>query len=373
MTLPPPAEPGMPLAEVDTPALLIDLDAFDDNLARMAKALHGKPARLRAHAKTHKCPAIAHRQIALGAVGQCCQKVSEAEALVQGGVNDVLVSNEAVGARKLRRLAALARQARVAVCADDAGNVADLDEAARGAGVKLRVLVEIDVGNGRCGVDPGAPAVALAKLIAGKPSLAFAGLQSYYGGAQHMKTFAERRAAIDRAIAATRKTRDLLKEAGLGCEIIGGAGTGTYLMEAGSGVYNELQAGSYVFMDGEYAAIEGEGGGPFRDFRHSLFVYTTIMSRTHREWAVCDAGLKAASPDKGWPTVFGRNDAKYVRGSDEHGKLDLVPDSPLKVGDRIRLVPSHCDPTVNLHDWYVCYRGERVEAVWPITARGAVF
>ncbi len=373
MTIPAPAEPGMPLAEVDTPALIVDLDAFEDNLKRMADALADKSVELRAHAKTHKCPQVALRQIAMGAIGQCCQKVAEAEAMVMGGVADVLISNEVVGPRKLRRLAALARQARVAVCADDAKNVVDLDQAAAGAGVNLRVLVEIDVGNSRCGVEPGEEAVKLAKLIEAQPNLTFAGLQAYNGSAQHRQTFAERRAAIDKVIEKARRTRDLLAKAGLACELISGAGTGTYRFEAASDVFTEIQAGSYVFMDAEYAAIEGEDGDPYRDFAHSLFILTTVMSRTRREMAVCDAGLKAASPDSGPPTVYGRNDAEYTRGSDEHGRLALVLDSPIEIGEKIRLVPGHCDPTINLYDWYVCYRGDVVEAVWPITARGAIY
>ncbi len=373
MTVPPPAEVGMHIDEVDTPALLIDLDIFEDNLRRMADAIKGTSVRLRAHSKTHKCPEIARLQIALGGVGQCCQKVSEAEVMVAGGIGNVIVTNEVIGARKLKRLAMLARRADVAVCCDDPKAVASLDEAAAAAGVRLRVLVEIDVGAHRCGLPPGEAAVALAKLIAEKPNLRFGGLQAYHGSAQHQATYAQRKASIAGAIEATRLTRDMLAAAGLECDIIGGAGTGTFRMETASGVFNEIQAGSYIFMDGEYAAIEAPGGTPFEDFRQSLFILTTVMSHPGESRAICDAGIKAASPDKGLPKVFGETGVTYVGQSDEHGVLALKPGHAIQLGSRIRLIPSHCDPTVNLHNWYVCHRGTTVEAVWPIAARGMLF
>jgi D-serine deaminase-like pyridoxal phosphate-dependent protein len=364
----------MPVEAVDTPALLLDLDAFERNLRRLAAAVAGSPVRLRPHAKTHKCPAIALRQMAEGAVGVCCQKVSEAEAMVAGGVPDVLVSNEVVGAPKLRRLAALARRARVAVCADDPGNVAGLNEAALAAGVRLPVLVEVNVGADRCGVEPGDPALALARQIAGLPGLRFGGLQAYHGSAQHIRDFGQRRAAIDAAVEKARRTLDLLRRAGIPCEVVTGSGTGTYRFEAGSGVFTELQAGSYIFMDADYARDLAEDGGPYRDFEHSLFVFATVMSRPAKDRAVVDAGLKALAVDSGMPLVLAMPDVEYARASDEHGTLTLHdPNRPLRVGEKMRLIPGHCDPTVNLHDWYVCVRGATVEALWPITARGPGF
>jgi D-serine deaminase-like pyridoxal phosphate-dependent protein len=373
MTSRPPAEVGMPLELVDTPALLVDLDALERNLGRLAAAVAGSPVRLRPHAKTHMCPAIALRPLAHGAVGVCCQMVAAAEAMVLGGVPDVLVSNEVVGVPKLRRLAALARQARVAVCADDPTNVADLNEAALAFDVRIPVLVEINVGADRCGVEPGEPALALARQIAASPGLRFAGLQAYHGAAQHVREFARRREAIETAVERTRRSVELLARHGLVCEVVSGGGTGTYRFEVASGVYTELQAGSYIFMDADYAKNLGEAGAPSRDFEHSLFVYATVMSRPTKDRAILDAGLKALGVDAGLPWVEGMPDVEYVRASDEHGKLSLRdPERALRLGDKVRLIPGHCDPTVNLYDWYVGIRDNRVEVLWPITARGAV-
>jgi len=377
MALPPPAAVGMSLSEIDTPALVIDLDAFEHNLRKMAEMAEEYDVRLRPHAKTHKSPIIARRQIALGAVGVCCQKVSEAEIMVAGGVDDVLVSNQVVGQAKLLRLAALARQATIGVCVDDAANIVELNRAADRFGAEIDVLVEIDIGTGRCGVKPGADAVDLGLLVAGQSRLRFAGLQAYHGSAQHIRDPDERRAAIESAIALTRETVDLLDRAGLACRTIGGAGTGTFPVEAGSGLFNELQAGSYIFLDADYARNQGPDGAA--SFEHALFVYAAVMSRPGAERAVVDAGLKSFSLDSGNPETFNRPGARYAKASDEHGVIELSPDcDDLALGEKMLLVPGHCDPTVNLHDWYVCVRGmgtdaAHVEAVWPVAARGAVF
>jgi len=368
----PPATIGMPLAEVDTPALVLELDAFEANLHRLRDSLSGRNVKVRPHAKSHKCPQIAMRQIALGAVGVCCQKVSEAEALVEGGVGDVLVANEVVGLAKLRRLAALAKQARVAVCADDAGNVVALAAASREAGVKLDVLVEINVGANRCGIEPGDAAVALAQRIASSPDLRFAGLQAYQGAAQHVRKVEDRRAAIEGAVDAVKRTLDGLRAANIACPKVTGAGTGTYLFEAGSAVYDELQPGSYIFMDADYARNDWTESGIPR-FEHSLFVWTTVMSRPSRERVIVDAGLKASSIDSGMPRIAAGGPAEYVKASDEHGVIQVNGAPGYAVGDKIKLIPGHCDPTVNLYDDYVCIRKGRVEALWPITARGAVW
>ena len=369
----PPAEPGMREDEIDTPALVIDLDAFEANLDRMAELLAPTGAKLRAHAKTHKSPVIAKLQMARGAVGQCVQKVAEAEVLAWGGIPDILVSNEVVGSAKLARLCALAKIAKVAVCVDDAAQVAACEDAAADANIRLPVLVEIDVGAGRCGVAAGPDAVAMAQRIAGSKHLIFGGLQAYQGSAQHKRTPTERRTLIGNAVDASRRTVEQLRQQGLACPIVGGAGTGTFQIEMASGVYNEIQAGSYVFMDADYARNLDEGGAPVGTFRHALFVLSTVMSASRPGIAVLDAGHKAVAVDSGLPTVWQRPDIRYTSASDEHGKLEVASEtSAPKLGEKLRLVPGHCDPTVDRYDWYVGVRNGRVECLWPVAARGGM-
>jgi 3-hydroxy-D-aspartate aldolase len=368
---PPPAEIGASVADIDTPALVIDLDALERNITKMAEFAQKTGVRIRPHAKTHKSAAIALRQIAQGAVGQCVQKVGEAEALVRGGVKDVLVSNQVVSERKLRRLAALAQDATIALCFDSAEQVDAASRIAKDFGVQFGALVEIEVGMERCGVAPGKPAADLARRIEDAPNLTFRGLQAYHGRAQHLPTHQQRAQAIASAVDAVRETQDALKAEGLTCEIVAGAGTGTFTFEAESGVYNELQVGSYVFMDTDYAKIGNKDGGRYTAFDHSLFVLATVLSRPTTERAIVDAGLKSYSAEKGPPWVHGLDDVECTGVSDEHGKLILGPKAkPLKVGDKVWLIPGHCDPTVNLHDWYVGVRNGRVETLWPVSARG---
>ena len=374
-----PAHIGMALSDVDTPSLIIDLDSYERNLRRMADAAKAAGMRLRPHGKTHKSPIIGRHQIERGAIGLCCQKVAEAEVFVAAGIDDILVSNEVVGASKLDRLARLARTARIGLCADNIENIRDIAAAAERADVRLSVIVEIDVGGRRCGVPPGESALRLATTIAQSNVLQFGGLQAYHGAAQHMRTHAERADAIARAAAQTYETVALLEREGLPCVTIGGAGTGTFELESTSGVLNEIQPGSYIFMDADYARNRNAAGDAFDTFAFALFVYTTIMSRTDDERAVVDAGHKAAAVDSGMSVPFNRPGLEYQRPSDEHGVLVCGSAGRLpELGEKILLVPGHCDPTVNLHDWYVGVRGldggtPRVEAIWPITARGALF
>jgi len=369
---PPPAEIGTPIADIDTPSLVVDLDALDRNIAKMAEFARTSGVRVRPHAKTHKSVAIALRQIAQGAVGQCVQKVGEAEALVRGGVKDVLVSNQVVGERKLRRLAALAQDATIALCFDAAEQVDAASRVAQDFGVTFGALVEIDVGMERCGIAPGKEAAALARRIADAPNLRFRGLQAYHGRAQHLPTHQQRAQAIASAVDAVHETLDALKAENLECEIVAGAGTGTFALETESGVYNELQVGSYVFMDTDYARIGNKDGGRYTAFEHSLFVLASVISTPTPERAIVDAGLKSLSGEKGPPWVHGLDDVECTNISDEHGKLVLGPKARrMTLGEKVWLIPGHCDPTVNLHDWYVGVRHGRVEALWPVSARGA--
>ena len=368
-----PAEVGMDLADVSTPALIVDLDAFERNVDRMAAFMKQNGLRHRAHAKTHKSADIALIQMERGgACGVCCQKVSEAEAIVAGGVKDVLVSNQVVDRKKIDRLAQLAGRARTLVCVDDIGNVDDLSAAAQKHGTTIECLVEIDCGAGRCGVQWGQPVVDIAKKIAASPGLKFSGLQAYQGAAQHVHDFAERKGKIEAAVKQVADTVDMLKAEGLECDIVGGAGTGTYYFEGTSGVYNEMQCGSYIFMDADYQRVLDDKGKFITDFENSLFIYSSVMSHTKPDKAICDAGLKAQSVDSGLPVIFGRDDVEYIKCSDEHGVI-ADPNGALKLNDKLKLIPGHCDPTCNVYDWYVGIRNGKVECLWPVTARGMAF
>ena len=369
-----PARPGDAVARIDTPALVVDLDAMERNLDAMAAFARRHGVRLRPHAKTHKCAAIARLQLQRGAVGVCVQKTSEALALADAGVDDLYISNEVVDPAKLERVAALAGRVRLALAVDSVLGVDRLAAALHAAGTRLDVFVEVDVGHGRCGVAPAAAAELARRVV--DHGLPFAGLQAYHGSAQHLRTAAQRRDAITDAAARVRAAQAGLERAGLPCALVTGAGTGTFVLEAASGVWGELQCGSYLFMDRDYADNEDDrDAAPVAPrFEHALFVKSQVVSRgdTH---AVVDAGHKSHAIDSGPPRVWQR-DLRFENAGDEHGRL--LPDrDPLPaLGDTVWLVPGHCDPTVNLHDVYVGERGGLddgvVEAVWRIDARGCV-
>jgi D-serine deaminase-like pyridoxal phosphate-dependent protein len=365
---------GDSIATVATPALVIDLDAMECNLAAMAAFARSHGIRLRPHAKMHKSAAIAKAQIAAGAVGVCAQKVSEAEVLADAGIADIFISNEVIDAAKLTRVAALAGRIKLAIAVDSTVGVDRLAEACTAVGGAPDVFVEIDVGQGRCGVSPAA-AGALAHHVVSR-GLRFAGLQAYQGGAQHLRGAAEREAAARSVATLVREAQMSITSAGIACPLVTGGGTGTFVFEATSGVCGELQVGSYLFMDCEYADIEPAEHAP--RFEHALFVKSQVMSRSASH-VVVDAGLKAYAIDSGLPRVRGR-ELEMVNYGDEHGILKpsgsgSAVDLPL-LGETVWLVPGHCDPTVNLHDVYVAVRGglERgvVEALWPVDARGCL-
>ena len=358
---------GLPRSDLDTPALVVDLDALESNLDRMAAVARANKVALRPHVKTHKSVAIARMQLERGAVGVCVQTVSEAEAMVAGGIRDVLVANEVVGAGKLRRLAQLAHLGEIVVCVDDSGNLDDLGRAVRRAGSSIGVMVEMNTADYRAGAPPGEPVLLLAKQADATPSLRFMGIQAYNGVAQHIRDHPSRLAATERNIALVQESVDLLARHGIGCKVVSGGGTGTYHFEAASEVYNEIQPGTYVFMDADYVANRNRLGGPFRDFEVSLHVLATVMSR-RPGIAIVDAGLKAISLGDGLPVVQGG--ARYIRFADEHGVLVPGNGSLPDLGDQVRLMPVNCDPTVNLYDHLVGVRNGVVESVWPIDARG---
>ena len=371
-----PAMVGMDEADIQTPCLVLDLDALERNIIKMGQFAKDKNMRHRVHGKMHKSVDVALLQEKLGgSCGVCCQKVSEAEAFVRGGIKDVLVSNQVRDPAKIDRLARLPKLgARAICCVDDLANIADLSAAAVKHGTQIECLVEIDCGAGRCGVQSTEDVVAIATAIDAAEGVKFAGLQAYQGAMQHLDDYQERKAKIDVAVAMVAEAVAALKSVGLECDIVGGGGTGSYYFEGESGVYNELQCGSYAFMDADYGRILDRDGKRIDqgEWQNALFLLTSVMSHAKADKAICDAGLKAQSVDSGLPVIFGRTDVEYVKCSDEHGVI-ADPDGVLKVGDKLKLVPGHCDPTCNVHDWYVGVRNRKVEALWPITARGKAF
>ena len=371
-----PAMVGMDEADIQTPCLVLDLYALERNIIKMGQFAKDKNMRHRVHGKMHKSVDVALLQEQLGgSCGVCCQKVSEAEAFVRGGVTDVLVSNQVRDFAKIDRLARLPKLgARAICCVDDLANIADLSAAAVKHRTEIECLVEIDCGAGRCGVQSTEDVVMIATAADAAEGLKFAGLQAYQGAMQHLDDYQERKAKISIAIALVADAIEALKSVGLECDIVGGGGTGSYYFEGESGVYNELQCGSYAFMDADYGRILDRDGKRIDqgEWQNALFVLTSVMSHAKADKAICDAGLKAQSVDSGLPVIFGRTDVEYIKCTDEHGVI-ADPDGVLKVGDKLKLVPGHCDPTCNVHDWYVGVRNGKVEALWPITARGKAF
>ena len=364
------AHVGDHIDQIDTPALVLDLDAFERNMKLLQDAVSSVGVRLRPHAKSHKCPEIALRQIELGAVGICCQKVSEAAVFVDAGISDIFITNQVVGEKKVAHALDLAALARIGVLVDHEDQIIAFANASAERQVSIDVYLEIDVGMGRCGVASIERAVAMAQQIAAAPYLNFMGLQCYHGSAQHYRLPEERQQAIAAVCAKAAATKAAIEGVGIQVERISGAGTGSVMLESHSKLFNEVQAGSYILMDRDYATNQRDPSD--LPFEHALFVKTAVLSHPSANRAVVDAGLKASSVDSGMPVVWQRTDAKYLKASDEHGVLELTPDSTLKLGDYVMLVPGHCDPTVNLYDELIAIRGDRVEAIWPIAARGAL-
>lgn len=383
---------GQPVQNIDTPALVVDLDAMNRNLTRMAEFAKKHGLRWRPHAKLHKSVQLAKLQIAAGAVGICVQKTAEAEIMVAGGIGNVYISNQVIAPGKLARVAALTQAVaplggQIAIAVDSVEGVERLAQAmteARTSGPRSKtatvidVFVEIDVGQGRCGVAPGDEAVALALEIRKHPALRFAGLQAYHGKAQHLRGVQERDQAIAQAVDAVLLTRHLMEAQGIKVALVTGAGTGTLVLEAASGVYGEVQAGSFMFMDADYAQNQRHPAQP--KFEPALFVKTQVIS-THAGHAVCDAGHKSHAIDSGLPLVYAFDDQSgldYFNGGDEHGILrpaaggTRVP----KLGRMLWLIPGHCDPTVNLHDVMIGVTGGlrhgTVQSIIRVDARGAL-
>ena len=382
---------GHSAAKIDTPALVVDLDAMERNLLAMQDFADRHGMKLRPHAKMHKSAELALLQIQAGAVGVCVQKVSEAVALAAQGVQDIYISNSVVSLSKCERLAQIlkgqtaqnASKLRLSVAADSLHCIRMLAQAMRmhAAAQRLPVFIEIDVGQQRCGVEPGQAAVALAHEIAQHDVLQFAGLQAYHGKAQHLRSASDRHAAMALVMDKVRLTQVALKTAGFTVPLITGAGTGSFVHEAISGLYGELQAGSYLFMDADYAANERDPE-PHRAtprFEHALFVKSQVISRhttASDDRSILDAGHKSHAIDSGLPTVWSGHaaDWQFFNGGDEHGILrgTQLPE----LGETVWLIPGHCDPTVNLHDAMIGVRGGlaagHVERIIEVTSRGCL-
>ena len=371
-----PAKPGMSEDDIQTPCLVLDLDALERNIKKMGAYAAAHGMRHRVHGKMHKSVDVAKLQETLGgACGVCCQKVSEAEVFARGGIRDVLVSNQVRHPAKIDRLARIPKYgARAICCVDDVTNVADLSEAAVRHGTVIECLVEIDCGAGRCGVTTTPAVVEIATAIDAAQGLKFAGIQAYQGAMQHLDTYEERKAKTGVAVAMVKDAVDTLRAKGLDCDIVGGGGTGSYYFESASGVYNELQCGSYAFMDADYGRILDKDGKRIDqgEWENAMFILTSVMSHAKADKAIVDAGLKVQSVDSGLPVIYGRDDVKYIKCSDEHGVV-LDTEGVLKINDTLKLVPGHCDPTANVHDWYIGVRNGKVETVWPISARGHAY
>jgi D-serine deaminase-like pyridoxal phosphate-dependent protein len=352
---------GQPLEALDSPQLILDLDIVDANLRRMFTACRERGVRVRVHFKSLKCTGLAKYIARAGADGFLCAKLNEAEALTDAGLTDILLANEVVGPLKLRRLAELARRASLRVCVDDADNVAQMSRAAREAGATIGVLVEVDIGMARCGVEPGEPALALARQVHASPGLRFVGLQGYDGHLQLLPEPAERRARCLDGLEKLIGSRRLIERAGIPVEVVTGAGTGTWEFVSSYEGMTEIQPGSFVLMDCAYHSVRPE-------FGCSLSVLATVISRRPR-WYVLDAGSKAISRDFGTPLIKGRPDERVTKLSEEHATVERA-DGDIRLGERREVIPAHCCATMNLHRTCIGVRQGRVEAVWPIEASG---
>jgi 3-hydroxy-D-aspartate aldolase len=359
------------IRDLDTPCLVLDLDRFESNLDRMNRFTRDRNIALRPHAKTHKCVEIARRQIKAGAIGICVATIAEAEVMVRGGIDALLITAEMTGQPKIERLLAVIGQAPdTMVVVDNPMNVAELQRAAASAELRVRVLIDLDIGQNRTGIRPGEPALALANRIQLSPNLALRGLCAYAGHSAHVVGFDARVESSSRAMQQAIATRQVLLQHGHDMSILSGASTGTYNIDSEPGGITELQSGSYVFMDVEYRRIGGRGSSVYEDFTPALSVLATVIHRS-AEKAIVDAGLKAFATDRPFgPEPLNRTGIRYEFAGDEHGRLVLEdPAADPKLGDKLQFISPHCDPTVNLYDRYYCVRGDVVEDEWPIMER----
>ncbi len=363
---------AMKVEELDTPVLLVDAGALERNIIAMRDISAATGVAYRPHVKTHKSPIVANMQLEAGAVGVCCAKLGEAEIMAAAGIPDILITSQVVGRNKLVRLIQAAQTANIMVVADNEDNISDLSSAAQTGGKPMDVLIEVDIGQGRCGVPPGPEATRLARLIAETKWLRFRGLQGYQGLIQMTADFDQRQAQVELALEKLIDTADHLERASIEIDILTGGGSGSSIIDSALGRYSELQPGSYVFMDSRYRHAQWPGGAPC-PFENALTILGTVISRPATDRAIVDVGYKAASSDGGPIMVAGNMDAEFSFAGDEHGQLFFPGGTcPLALGDKVTFLPSHCDTTVNLYDGYIVTRDGLVEDVWEIAARGRV-
>lgn len=355
--------------DIDTPALLIDLEKMEYNIAKMADFFKGKKTNLRPHIKTHKSPVLAHKQIEAGAIGITCQKLGEAEVMTRAGIRDIFISNEIVGVQKIKRLVNLRKSTNIKVAIDNYENAKNISNAAREKGVKLGVLIELNIGMNRCGVSPGETALKLVQEINKLEGLEFLGLMGYEGHTVFIESYEKRECEAKKAIKLVNNTNKLFEKNGIRCKIVSCGGTGTYSITSSCPGVTEIEAGSYITMDTRYNTIEGIGG----EFKQTLSVLTTVISKPTDDRAILDVGMKGISKEFGFPQIKSdKVKAELYKLSEEHGFVKLLDPSDkwLNVGEKIELIPSHGCTTINLHDKYYGIRDGIVEIVIPIEARG---
>ena len=359
--------PGICKEELDTPAFLIDLDIMEENIRKMAEYFADRPVNVRPHMKHHKTPVIAHKQLQAGAIGVCCQKLGEAEVMVASGIRDILITYEVVGHTNIRRLMALCRHADMMLTVDDAENVRELSEAAQAFGAPLRILVDVDCGQHRCGVEPGEAVAQLASVVAEAPGLSFRGVCGYAGNIQGVED-PEKRAVMDQE--SMEKLADSVKairNTGLNVEIVSAGGTGTYKLTGNYPGVTEVQPGSYVLMDAQYRRV-------LTDFEMAGTVLATVISRPAPDRAVLDSGMKAISSDQWPPVAKSLEGLEFTSISDEHLVVRLATSDArqLRPGDKVEIIPGHNNTTVNLHSHFFALRKGRPETVWEVGARGRI-
>ena len=358
---------GTPKEELDTPSFIIDLDAMENNIEKMASYCRSKSINLRPHTKHHKSPDIAKKQIAAGAIGICCQKLGEAEIMASHGVDNILITYEIIGSFKIRRLMALAKSTKVSVTVDDVANVVDLSEAANAAQVSIGVSLDVNVGQNRCGVEPDKSVIELAQAVEAAPGLQFLGIHAYNGAIQSVEDDDKRKALDSDSMGKTLAAINHLRSAEIPCEIVTAGGTGTYNMTGSYSHITEIQPGSYVFMDAQYGRV-------LPDFINAGTIIASVISRPTQDRAVIDCGMKALSTDQWPPVIKSASGLTVASASDEHLTITLESEESqqLRPGDKVELIPGHNATTVNLHTHLFGMRNNKLEVIWPVSARAMI-